>query len=310
LFANGINHIVWHGKAHNPTGSDSINFYATTHIGADSKMHNEIQSFNAYLEKVSSYMKKGITYSDIAVYLPIEDAWLAGIMPKEKQFIWAWGYYEMRYVYFPFEVAGYNPTWINGEFLQRVKVKNGRMMVGDASYRALYVDVKHLDYQVLKRIVELAENGVTVILKQEPKEPGAIPHLDYAQWMDKLINAKTTFSTIPPGFAPFIEGTNIPNHWCRKEGETLYVFFPNPKANRIQFPMEYGQSLETETKTCNIRIDYQGKKHALTLTFAPYQSLLYAIRNGKIEQIPIDFIPVTPEVKERPKGYKAPWLIE
>jgi hypothetical protein len=310
LFANGINHIVWHGKAHNPKGSDSVNFYATTHIGANSKINNEIQPFNAYLEKVSSYMKKGVTYSDIAVYLPTEDAWMAGLMPKEKQFLWAWGYYEMRYVYFPDEVAGYNPTWINGEFLQKAGVKNGRMTVGDASYRALYVDAKYLDYQVLQRITELAEKGVTVILKQEPKEPGAVPHPDYSQWTGKLKNAKTTFSKIPAGIAPFIAGTNIPNHWCRKEGGTLYIFFPNPKANRIKFPMEYGQSLETETKIRNIHIDYIGNKHDITLTFAPYQSLLYTIQKGKIEQIPIDFMPRTPEVKERPAGYKAPWLVE
>jgi len=310
LFANGINHIVWHGKAHNPKGSDSINFYATTHIGADSKMNADILPFNVYLEKVSSYMKKGVTHSDIAVYLPVEDAWMAGIMPKEKQFLWAWGYYEMRYVYFPDELAGYNPTWINGEFLQKAIVKDGVMKVGDAVYQALYVDVAYLDYNVLKRMTELAENGVTVILKQEPKEPGAMPHPDYAQRVGKLKNSQTTASEIPQNITPLIAGKNIPIHWCRKDNETLYIFFPHPKACRIQFPMEYGQSLETETIIRDIHIDYQGKKHDVTLTFAPYQSLLYAIRNGKIEQIPIDFIPGTPEVRKRPEGYKAPWLVE
>jgi len=310
LFANGINHIVWHGKAHNPKGSDSVNFYATTHIGADSKMSADIRPFNAYLEKVSSYMKKGVTYSDIAVYLPTEDAWMAGIMPKEKQFLWAWGYYEMRYVYFPDELAGYNPTWINGEFLQKAIVKDGVMKVGDATYQALYIDAKYLDYNVLKRMTELAGNGVTVILKQEPKEPGAMPHPDYAQWVGKLKNAKTTASEIPQNITPLIAGKNIPTHWCRKDDETLYLFFPHPKAYRIQFPMEYGQSLETATVIRDICIDYQGKKHDVTLTFAPYQSLLYAIRNGKIEKIPIDFIPDAPEVRKRPEGYKAPWLVE
>jgi len=38
---------------------------------------------------------------------------------KEKQFIWAWGYYEMRYIYFPEEVTSYNPSWINYEFLEK-----------------------------------------------------------------------------------------------------------------------------------------------------------------------------------------------
>ena len=310
LFANGINHIVWHGKAHNPKNSDSVNFYATTHIGENSKIRAEIRPFNAYLEKVSSYMKKGVTYSDIAVYLPTEDAWMAGVMPKEKQFIWAWGYYEMRYVYFPDELAGYNPTWINGEFLQKAILKDGVMTIGDAAYQALYIDVDYLDYTVLKRVTELAENGLSIILKKEPKEPGAILHPDYSQWVGRLKEAKASSPKIPLNFTPFIEGAILPNHWSRIADDALYIFFPNPNANRLKFPMEYGQSLEHETKKREICINYQGKKHDLTLTFEPYQSLLYAIRNGKIEKIPVDFIPETPEVRKRPEGYRAPWIVE
>ena len=309
LFANGINHIVWHGKAHNPAGSDSVNFYATTHIGANSKLSSEIRPLNAYLEKVSSYMKKGVTCSDIAVYLPTEDAWMAGVMPKEKQFIWAWGYYEMRYVYFPDELVGYNPTWINGEFLQKAIVKDGVMLVGDATYQALYIDVDYLDNKVLKRVTELAEKGLTVILKKEPKEPGALLHPDYSHHVEKLKNAKTTSSVIPGNLHPFIEGKTIPSHWCRQEGGTLYIFFPHPNTRRLQFPLEYGQSLETTVKTMDITITYQGRKYPVTLTFEPYQSLLFAIRDGKPEQIPIDFVPATPEVRKRPDGYVAPWLV-
>jgi hypothetical protein len=235
---------------------------------------------------------------------------MAGIMPKEKQFLWAWGYYEMRYVYFPDELAGYNPTWINGEFLQKAVVKDGVMTVGDAAYQALYMDADYLDYNVLKRVAELAGKGLPVILKKEPKEPGALPHPDYSQWVGKLKNSKTIFPAIPQNMTPFIVGKTIPNHWCRKDDELLYIFFPHPDANRLKFPMEYGQSLETEIKTYDIRIDYQGNKYDLTLEFAPYQSLLYAIRNRKIEKIPVDFIPGIPEVRKRPDGYKAPWLVE
>lgn len=310
LFANGINHIIWHGKAHNPKGSDSVNFYATTHIGSTSKMAEEIRPFNQYLEKISSYMTKGKTYSDIAVYLPTEDAWTAGIMPKEKQFIWAWGYYEMRYVYFPDELAGYNPTWINGEFLDKADVKNGIMKVGDAEYKALYVNSEYLDYKVLKRLNELAEKGLTIILKKIPKEPGAVSHKDYSSLVDKLSLSKNVVKDLPNKITPFISGNSIPVHWCRDDRGILYAFFPNPKSNRLKFPLEYGQSLETETKTRQIKINYEGKNYDLTLEFKPYQSLLYKIEKGKIEQIDITFVPKTPIVKTRPADYVAPWLVK
>ena len=38
-------------------------------------------------------------------------------MPKEKQFVWARDYYEMRYRVFPGELAGYHPT-ISRDFLE------------------------------------------------------------------------------------------------------------------------------------------------------------------------------------------------
>ena len=310
LFANGINRIIWHGKAHNPKGQDTVNFYATTHIGDKGNLAPEINPFNKYLETVSGYMKKGITYSDVAVYLPTEDMWTAGVMPKEKQFIWAWGYYEMRYVYFPDELNGYNPTWINREFLERAEFNNGVLKVGNAQYKALYVNVKYLDYKALKQLTRLAESGLTIILKTAPKEPGAVLHFDYSLLVEKLTKSKNVTSAIPQNLTPFISGNKTTRHWCRKDGETVYVFFPNPKADRIKFPMGYGQSLETETKHSLVNLNYGAKSYKLDLAFEPYQSLLYKIENGKIEKIDIGFVPKIPVVKLRPADYVAPWLVK
>lgn len=310
LFANGINRIIWHGKAHNPNGQDTVNFYATTHLGDKGNLAPEINSFNRYLETVSGYMKKGKTYSDIAVYLPTEDMWTAGVMPKEKQFIWAWGYYEMRYMYFPEELDGYNPTWINRGFLEKAQFDHGLLKVGDAEFKALYITSEYLEYKALMKISELATKGLKIILKTEPKEPGAVLHDDYSMLVEKLKKSKNVTSAISQNLTPFISGNRIIRHWCRKDGETLYIFFPNPKADRIKFPMEYGQALETETKKSQVRVNYEAKNYNLELVFEPYQSLLYKIEKGKIEKIDISFVPKTPVVKARPSDYVAPWLVK
>lgn len=310
LFANGINQIIWHGKPHNPAYYDTVNFYATTHAGPEGSLSGETAEFNKYLERVSSYMKKGVTYSDIAVYLPVEDAWIAGRMPEEKQFIWAWGWYEMRYVYFPDELAGYNPSWINTEFLKKAHFKNGILKAGDAMFRALYVDAEYLDYEAVRRMAELAGQGLTIILKQEPGEAGAILHDDYSQMVDKLKRLENVVEKLPDDFVPFISGNSVPRHWCRKDGKTLYIFLPNPKAVRLKFPMEYGQSLENETRKMTVTINYAGKSIDTDLVFEPYQSLLLKIENGRTENIDISFIPKTPAVRKRPEGYEAPWLVK
>jgi hypothetical protein len=308
LFANGVNHIVWHGKAHNPKGQDTINFYASTHIGDKGNLESEMNNFNKYLETVSDYLKRGSTCSDIAVYLPTEDAWIGGVMPGEKQFIWAWGYYEMRYVYFPEELDGYNPTWINGEFLEKAIVEDGRLKVGDADYKALFVNSNYIDYKVLKRLRDLANSGLKIILKRMPEEPGTLIHPDYSEIAEALRNSENTSSDLPKGLEPFISGSKVPRHWCRKEGKTVYIFFPNPKAERIKFPLDYGQSLNSETYKFNIVINWLGTKTSLNLEFEPYQSLLYKIEKGEAEQIDIKFIPKTPVVRKRPVDYEAPWL--
>lgn len=309
LFANGINHIIWHGKAHNPKDQDSVSFYATTHIGDKGNLEPELLSFNRYLETVSDYMKRGNTYSDIAVYLPVEDSWCAGVMPEEKQFIWAWGYYEMRYIYFPEELDGYNPTWINGEFINRASVEEGILTVGNARYKALYVNSDYLDYEVLQRLLALAEKGLQIILKKLPQEPGTILHNDYLKTAEALMNLDNVTTGLPDNMKPFLTGSRIPRHWCREEDGILYVFFLNPKAERIRFPMEYGQSLNSETYKMNVSLTWQGKETDLNLVFKPYQSLLYKIKNGKAEQIDIEFIPETPLVRNKPEDYQAPWLV-
>jgi hypothetical protein len=266
-------------------------------------------ALNHYLETVSLYMKKGSTFSDIAVYLPTEDAWSAGKMPEEKQFIWAWGYYEMRYVYFPEELDGYNPTWINGEFLDKATMENGLLKVGNALYKALYINVHYLDYKVLKRLQVLAESGLKIILKTSPEEPGTLMHSDYNKEVEALMNSKNVTSSVKDNPKPFITGNKIPRHWCRIDGKTLYVFFPNPKSDRIKFPLQYGQSLNTETYKTIVNVNFMGKETTLNLTFEPYQSQLYKIEAGRAEQIDINYIPPTPVVKNRPKDYKAPWLV-
>ncbi len=99
LFANGVNHIIWHGKPFNPAGQDTVKFYASVHVGKSGALADEIPAFNKYMEKISAVMKKGKTLSEVAVYMPTEDSWIAGELPVEKQFIWAWGAYEQRYTY-------------------------------------------------------------------------------------------------------------------------------------------------------------------------------------------------------------------
>ena len=63
-------------------------------------------------------MQQGNLHSDLAVYLPYEDGVMKGAYPADKQRVWVWGEYELRHIDFPEETKGYNPIWINQQFLE------------------------------------------------------------------------------------------------------------------------------------------------------------------------------------------------
>ncbi len=245
----------------------------------------------------------------MAVYLPLEDAWMAGEMPRQKQFKWAWGFYEMRYVYFPEELAGYCPIWVNADYLEKGRMEGGVFKVGDARFKAVYVDVDYMDSRALRRLVELAEGGLPVILKRRVREPGACLHQYYEALVEKLARLPSVSQDLPPQLEPLIRGQKIPPHWCRQDDETLYVFFAQPKAKGLKFPLDYGQSYTSEAVEMPVTVHFRGEAYELRLRFDPYQSLLFKLEKGKVEPIDIWFMPKVPVVKPRPPDYKAPWLV-
>ncbi|OFY52699.1 MAG: hypothetical protein A2X22_07365 [Bacteroidetes bacterium GWF2_49_14] len=304
LFAHGLNQIVWHGMPFNTKGSDTISFYATVHVGKAGALSKEIPAFNQYLETLSGYMRKGKSYSDVAIYLPAEDAWIAGEMPKEKQLPWAWGEYEFRYLEVPEEIRGWQPVWINGEFLKdgrqmtedgRKTTEDGRksttvvghrssvLTVGNCKFSALYVDSKYLDYEVLRTMVSLAEGGMKVCLKQVPEEAGYVKHPEFGSLVKRLKELSSPdWHRVVPG-RPLVEGADMPWFWARQDGKEMYIFFAHPVAKEFKYPVRYGQADTAETLTKKISINFSGKTIPVDLVFKPYQSLLVNVsRSGTV----------------------------
>jgi hypothetical protein len=300
LMANGVNQIYWHGMPFNPVGVDSIKFYATVHVGAKGNLSKDIPKFNLYLEKVCDYMKMGKTYSDVAVYIPQEDAWVAGEYPKELQFPWVWGQYEMRYIKAADELKGYQPLWINKYFLDRSVLKYGKLNCGDAVFSSLYIDVNYMDIDALKKILEFAKEGFPVCIKRLPKEPGKIKHAEYNSILKELTSLKNTgndFSKVAVN-KPLVEGKDLADFWCRKTDDNYYIFFAQPKSFDLHLPIKYGQSFTDKEVNVPVKINIDGKTYDVNLKFKPYQSILLKIsKAGKIEFPDITYNPSIPVVK-------------
>ena len=297
LFANGVNQIFWHGMPYNPAGIDTIYFYASVHVGKKGSLTEELPTFNNYMTRVSEKMRQGKTYSDIAVYLPLEDSWIAGEYPKELQLPWSWGAYEMRYEHFNPELNGYHPLWINNDFLSKAVIKNKTLLINDMSFRMLYVDTKSLDIETLKTLLNLAEQGLPVCLKQSPNQSGYLKSTDFDKLLSKLKilpNVSSDFRKIAKN-PPLVKGDNIPAFWCRSYGKSATLFFANPLTEKLKYPVVYGQSLQESTIYRNIILNFKGKSVPVQLKFEPYQSVMLSINEkGEVKFEDIRFTPKIP----------------
>ncbi len=303
LFANGVNQHIYIGMPYNPKGSDTIDFFATCYIGPGGSLTKELPELNSYVEKVSGILQKGKTYSDVAVYIPYEDAVMKGPYPKDKQRVWVWGEYELRYVHTPAEIEGYHPLWINRYFLENSKVIGNKLVVGNLEFSVLYIDVKFIDIRTIKKLVNLAEQGIKICLKNTPIQPGLIKDSNYNNLVEKLKNFKNVsndfFNLIE--HPPLIKGDSLPEYWCRVDNDgTKYLFLAQWASKNLEYPVYSGQSFSNTLSSSEFTLFLNGKTNKINVTFKPYQSIMLKISpRGKIKFLDIYYRPKDPIVKPK-----------
>lgn len=305
MFAQGVNHHIYIGMPYNPQGSDTIDFFTTCYFGPNGSLSAELPAFNKYMAKVAGILQRGKTYSDVAVYIPYEDAVMKGALPPAKQRVWVWGEYEMRYIYPAAELEGYHPLYVNRNFLEKAVFKDGKLTVGDAAFSTLYVDVEYMDVRALKRVVELAKQGLPICLKRNPKQPGQVKSNDFESLLTELTSLKNVSQDLKDvvNHPPLIAGENIPEYWCRVEEDgTHYLFLAQLNSRDLKYPVYCGQSYMHESDFKELTLHVNGNTIKQNFEFKPYQSLMLKISpRGEIEFMDIEFVPKHPVIRARVK---------
>ena len=246
------------------------------------------------MAKVSRYMRKGRAYSDIALYLPLEDSWMGVEYPDSLQMPWVWGEYELRYVFAPDYLQGYQPLWVNAKVLSEANVTDGKLHYGDLQFSALAVDVEWLDMAALRQVLRLAKEGLPVVMAREPKQPGKNKSEEFARLYAELMQLESV-STRPEEVLaqkPLLEGEDLPDFWCRQDGEELYIFVANPAAKNLKYPLRYGQAFEDQGSQRALVVNTKAGAQSLQLNFKPNESLLLKVtKDGKVEILDLGFTP-------------------
>lgn len=278
LMANGVNHVVWHGMPYNPPGGRQ-RFYATTHVGPESALAADFAPFNAYLTAICTQMRRGRVYTDVAVYLPLEDAWMAGELPLDLQKPSSKVVYELQETKLPRTLNGYHPLWVTAHFLRDATMVDGTLHCGDTTCNWLYVDVAWLDAAALASLLRLGRAGLPICLAQRPQEPGHTPTPGYAAQLAELIALPTTHgdyrqvATRPP----LVDGADLPDFWCRVDGDETIFFFAHPATQRVRYPMPYDDPIAAAPERRAVTLHVAGRSQPLTLDFAPGASLLVTV---------------------------------
>ncbi len=292
LMANGVNQFFWHGMPYNPPGGNQ-RFYATTHIGPDSSFAPQIPAFNAYIETICTAMRQGKPYTDGAVYLPLEDVWMDDELPIDLQKPSSKYVYELQETKLPRFLKGHHPLWVSTPFLKDAQYADGKLHCGPAQFNWLYVDSVWLDLETVSTLLRLAHQGLPICLLRTPQEPGRIKHADYAQQTAELLalpNVSADWSQCVVQL-PIVAGENLPDFWCTVNGDIHTLFFANPAAQAIRYPMRYGQALETGACERHIQINIGSQSFDQKLEFAPQQSILLQVSSTGIQPLSMEFDP-------------------
>ena len=293
LVANGVNFFVWHGMPISTPGGQS-RFYATTHVGPDCGFVGDLDAFNAYLTDVSSLMREGKPFAQVAVCLPLEDAWMSGELPLPEQTPGARYRWELRSLRYPDAVDGFGRCWVSAWWLRKAAAAQGKLQCGDMAFDLLYVDVEWLDRDALGEILRLAREGVHVCLPRRPRQPGADASRAYDRELDELLQLETVVDCVEgAATAPVLRGDSLPEYCCRELPDgTLRVFLANPATRGIRYPMRYGQGSEGSRQSVAVEFAWCGKTAAAEISFEPGQSRIVDIDpSGAVRQGAIEFCP-------------------
>jgi hypothetical protein len=279
----------------NPPGGPN-EFYATVHVGPDAAFADEIPAFNNYMTTVSEQLKRGSTYAQLAIYAPYEDTLMEGALPEELRRPSAMYHWEMHYTRIRPELRGYRPVWISEPFLDGAEVEDGEILIGGLRLQGLLVDVTYMERSALAEIVRLARAGARVFMLREPEQPGTQRATDYAELLETLRGTATVEDVLPDRdhIMPLVDGPEVPEFWCRRDGDTYIFFFAHPAASAISYPMVYGQSRTEELINLPVRFTVDGYQSDLNLSFEPYQSLLMTMTKGEARFIDLPYRPTEP----------------
>ncbi|MBD8083353.1 glycosyl hydrolase [Chryseobacterium caseinilyticum] len=182
VFLSGINHVFYHGTTYTPADLKFPGwlFYASVNFVPENSLWPHLKGLNSYIERTQSVLQSGKSDNELLMYWPIYDQWAS---PKGKDVTFKVHNVEKWLVPTPMyenmnklSKMGYSLDMISDRMIGESTSQNQKIQVskeGSAYHVLIIPELTYLPESTLKKIVDLAQNGASIIFQNEPKDiPG------------------------------------------------------------------------------------------------------------------------------------------
>lgn len=182
LFLGGINHVFYHGTTYSP---DDVpfpgwQFYASTNFTPSNSLWPQLSGLNTYITRCQSVLQAGKADNELLIYWPVYDCWtkprgtdMQLSMHNVNEWLTPTGFNK---TVTRLQSIGYSVDYLSDKMLMQSKVKNESIEIisSASSHKALIIPPCNLmPAETLDKIIQLANNGATVIFESFPNDvPG------------------------------------------------------------------------------------------------------------------------------------------
>ncbi|WP_158277600.1 glycosyl hydrolase [Opitutus sp. ER46] len=179
LFADGINHIVFHGTVFSPRDAawPGWLFYASTQFNPNNPWWDDFSALTRYVARVQSVLQRGTPDNEVLLYWPIAD-----VFENPKGLMMQLGVHNVSWLTEhpvgrtarALLAQGYSFDYISDAQLQQTHVEAGALVTPGARYRVLLVPAaRRMPVETLRQILELGRQGAKIIFQAVPEDvPG------------------------------------------------------------------------------------------------------------------------------------------
>jgi len=182
VFLSGINHVFYHGTTYTPADVPFPGwlFYASVNFVPENSLWPHLKGLNSYIERTQSVLQSGKSDNELLMYWPVYDQWTS---PKGKDVTFKVHNVEKWLVPTPMyrnlntlSKMGYSLDMISDKMIGESKSENQKIQFSKegSAYQVLIIpELTYLPESTLKNILDLAQNGASIIFQNEPKDiPG------------------------------------------------------------------------------------------------------------------------------------------